>query len=543
MQESKIKIHLLLVSFLLIIFTSLPYLYLYLSSPTGYKYSLTTYSNPADNYVYYSFIKQAQQGRLIFTNYYTSEGDWGGALRPFWLIVGWFGSLWKTNPMVTFHLFRLFLIPLLVVVIYKCLSLFISNSKQRLLAFYLFFFTSGLGWIYLLFHPYFWLREHWSQIPFDFMMPESFPFFSILISPHFMMSWLLLVGGVILLWQVLTDHVWQSRLSVWTGITLAFLFFIHPFYVPLVGVLGIFFILFSLLSLQSKFDLKEVVKRSLPVLIISLLPLLYYWLLSGYDFSFYVKTIQNFLPSPALNISLYSFGAVWLLALIGSLIYYRQYGFDNKILFLLGWAVLGWFFIYAPLAWQRRLVEGWYFPLIVLSSFALFKIEEVFKRVGGLLSHSRYFFYGLFLILFLLGNLIVAAFNSYFLTSKLWGAFYYPVELAQAGEWLENNTAEHSIIITNDDDAMAKLPFFAQRRVYFAHLVETVFSRAKFNQLIWFFTNDNFAERKYSFLRQARIKFIVFNKDKGPLSNFNPFNKNFLRPIWQQGDFVIFEVK
>ena len=543
MNESRIKIHLFFVSLLLVIFSLIPYFYLYLNSPSGYKYSWTTYLNPTDNYVYYSFIEQASQGKLIFSNYYSSEGDWGGMIRPLWLLVGWFGSLLGVSPMLSFHLFRLLLITLFVFVVYKFLSLFIDNLKQRVLALYLFFFTSGLGWIYLLLHPYFWLRNHWSQIPFDFMMPESLPFFSILVSPHFIASWILLLAGVILLWQSVTSVGSGLRFSVWAGVLLAFLFFMHPFYVPLVSVLGVIFFAFSLFFPSKQLGIKKILLRLAIVLAISSLPIWYYWFLGIYDFSLYIKAGQNLLPSPDFGIAFYTFGAAWLLAVIGGWFYYKQYGFDRRLLFLASWTILGWFFIYAPVPWQRRLAEGWYFPLIILASFALFKFEKKFKKASSLLFYGRYFFYGLLLVLFLTGNLVVVFFNSYLLSSKLWGTFYYPIELAQAGRWLKENTAESSVIITNDDDAMVKLPFFAQRRIYFAHLVETVFSRAKFNQLVWLFTNDNFAERKYSFLRQARIKFIIFNKDKGDFSNFNPSNKDFLQPVWQQGDLVIFKVK
>ncbi len=533
MANKSITRHLAIIICLLLFFTSLPYLYLWWRTPAGQNYSFVTYINPTDTYVYYDYIKQAQLGRVVFTNYYTAESDWAGIVRPFWLIVGWWGKLIGAGPVLTFHLARIILIILFVGVIYKVMQVFIRDDSQIIFALYFFFFTLGFGWVYLLIKPNFWLSEPWFNAPFGLVAPDAFPFSAMVSSPHFIASWILLVGGISLyfyLWDKNKQDIYKWFL---TGVIFAFLFSMHPFYVVTVYSLLLLLLIWGTLKFKNK---KIVWQQFVVTGAVSLLFVVYYFLVGFIDWSIWVKANQNFLPSPIWYLTLLSFGPIIFLAIVGSVLLFRQKQINSRIIFLLIWFVVGGLLIYFPVSWQRRLAEGWYFPLVLLSAFVWYWLQKKSKSIlFGVL-------FALVFFLFSFGSIVVIGFNKYIREGEGAGYLYYDNSAKQAGEWLKNSTPANSVILTNDDDLFAKLPFWSDRKIFFAHLVETIFSHAKFNQLVWFFGSDKADDKKYSFLLANNIDFIVFNQDKGELSRFNPFNKKFLKPVWQQGNLIIFAV-
>jgi hypothetical protein len=525
------------VSLVVLVLTNVPYIYLLLHRPADFVYGFTTYINPADNFVYYGYIKQALEGAWLFENVYSVETG-VLAFKPFWLILGKLAWLFQLEPWTIFHAARIVLSLSMAYVFYRIICYFVAAQAQRMFSLAALLLTAGLGWLYIMTHPLFWLQNKWSNVPFDFLVPSAFPFFAMTISPHFIMSWLLLIGGLYLLHRALFDN--RVSLAAAAGLCFLFLFLMHPFYVPLVFVLGLLLWLKNVqthntLHNSGFFKLCLAGGMGLP-------PVLYYSYLLQVDWTVQVKTMQNFLPSPGLLVSVYSYGLAWALALIGIYVVRRQLNkFLAKRLFLLSaWALLGWGFIYAPVLWQRRLAQGWYFALVVLASFAIFSFHTYAKKKWPAWSQWQYFVYVPLGLMFCLSNFTMIGQNVYYQGHDN-SYFYYSSDLNHVAKWLQQNTASQEAFITNDQTAFVVLPALSGRKTYFGHLVETVYSHAKYNQLVWFFTSNDEDQKKQVFLTDSRLDYIVYNQADSEINGFLPDEKEYLTPVYKSGSYTVYK--
>ncbi|TEU19173.1 MAG: hypothetical protein E3J21_04435, partial [Anaerolineales bacterium] len=150
------KRFLFLVTIGLLVVTSSPYIYGYLTTPPDQWFSGVVY-NVHDTAQYFSWMRES--GRALFIeNKLTSEPNEPIYLNLHWWIPGRLAAILGLSPPQIYQLFRLFSVPLTVVACYTfCAQLFTDRTRRRF-AFLLMTFTSGLGWIwvvkkYLLHHP------------------------------------------------------------------------------------------------------------------------------------------------------------------------------------------------------------------------------------------------------------------------------------------------------------------------------------------------------------------------------------------------------
>ena len=90
-----------------------------------------------DGNTYLSFMNQAKEGKILFTNMYTSEDISYIMFRPTYLIAGWFSYITKIPNILAYHLFRIIGIVLLIFFLNKLISLYIKNEKQRIITLFI----------------------------------------------------------------------------------------------------------------------------------------------------------------------------------------------------------------------------------------------------------------------------------------------------------------------------------------------------------------------------------------------------------------------
>jgi arabinosyltransferase C len=152
-------------------------------TPSGSTY-LGVQWNIDDHAVYAAWMKQAQEGRLLFENRFTTDEQPGATIHLyFWLL----GTLSKvTGISLAMHLGRLLFAAFALIALFRLVSRLTTNDTVRFLSMTLGVFGGGLGWML-------W-RRYGHEGPIDVWQPEAFLFPSLLTNGLFMASlWLILV--------------------------------------------------------------------------------------------------------------------------------------------------------------------------------------------------------------------------------------------------------------------------------------------------------------------------------------------------------------
>ncbi len=527
-----------LVILILLLLTWLPYSFLASQTPVGSVYNASTFVNPGDNTVYFSYIRQGAEGGWLVNNMYTSEKTLP-VLHPFWTLLGKISKIFNLTPPTTFHLARTILIPIFIFFSYLFISYFLTSRVTRQVALGFFSLGAGWGWLFVLAKPFFWFDNAWHNVPFDFFIPDAFPFTSMVISPHFILSWLFLILALNFGFFALkyNSYFYTFVSALVSGILLL----LHPFYIPSVfSILGMYWLYLS--TMRRKFFWSGTGKIFL-IFLATLPSVGYYIYLYFFDWVTHIKTIQNFLPSPKIFITFLSFGVTFILALFSYWWYLRKKENEAKDFdWLLIWSVITAGLLYAPFLWQRRLAEGWFFPLAILVAYFVVAIDKHFSVKIKDWSIKRWFVWLPVGLVFVMSNLNFLGLNFFYIQKQSYAYYYYPQEFLATAAWLETNTSKDKIIFTNYDMWFRTAPALVTRRQYLGHLVETVDSHKKYLEMKWFFQNNSHDDKKLDFLQQTGIDYIVYYLEAPGFNVFQPQEKDYLQPVFSDNDTIIYQV-
>src|SRR4030043_189845 len=206
----------ILLSIVLILITTLPYIYAAINAPSGYFWNGIHAITPGDSAVYFSYINQIKAGNWLLQDNFTSEPQTGGLFNLFWLTIGLLAKIFSLSPIWAFQLARSILIPFLVIALYLLASYFLENISQRKATMIFLCFSSGIGAYFVgIFDKLFpydpnsfvykWLMDIW--------IPDSNIFLSIYQSPHFVFSLALMVCFFLLMILALKNNNFKYSLG------------------------------------------------------------------------------------------------------------------------------------------------------------------------------------------------------------------------------------------------------------------------------------------------------------------------------------------
>lgn len=551
-----------LLTFVAIIITTLPYLYAYISAPKGKIYNGMHMLTPGDIYVYFSYLEQTAQGNYLFKNLFTSEITIP-VFNIFWLAVGLFGKLFNLNHITTFQFARILLIPICIISLYFLISYFFNSKSIRKIALLFTIFSSGFGaWAALLL-PAYVKNTTLFYWPMDLWTPEHNLFLTLYHSPHLIASLTLIILIFLLFLKAVKEN--KYKYSILAGICGALLMQFHPFHLPTIVLVPVFYVLIKWMPefiRRRKESLVCIIKkwqdlRHLSVFYILTAPAVFYYIwLTNFDWTTSLKTFQNHCYTPRFFVVLISYGGLLLFGAIGffmSLKYlinkkYQKSNIENLIsddnlLFLLVWAVVQFALIFMPFRFQRRLTEGLQIPLVFLTIIGLLYAKEKLKHY----SLDKIFFNKIaatiiFILVFTSSNIFVLKIDMEYFTKKN-NLFYFTKQQMESYEFLKNEVQGNDVILSNIVNGNA-IPGVAGRKVYFGHVnVETLYYDSKLAYMNWFFKNNTNDEKKINFLKENNIKYIYYSEFEKKLENFNPADKNYLTPIYLNDFAVIYKVK
>lgn len=512
---------LFVISALLMILTSLPYFYGYTLTPPRTIFLGNGFFNSHDYPVYYSYIEQIKNGAWLLKDVFTAETGQKPFLNIFWLGLGLTARIFSLNPILIFHLARIFLIPLFVFVVNKFLDLVFQEDKNKRkkikLALALFFFTAGWGGFLSL-----WQKDY--QWPLEVWWPEAYGFFSAYASPHFLASWILIVASLYYFIRGLKEN--SGKKIILAGFLGALLGQFHAFYLALLLPLSLIFILYCLPKQKEK---KLILWRSF-LYSLSFLPvIIYYFYLLTNDKIMTERLFESQMLSPNnFLIIFFAFGFNLTLALISAFLFFKknQKSVEKKIIVL--WALTVPFLLLAPLPFQKRLIEGWQLPVIILTTETLFLIFDKFAK-KTIIKYCQFVF---ILIFFILPAGLVWFFTLTIYRHPQDRLFYLPTGIYQSLQWLKKTDQNKNSVVLAAPATSLAAAFVANKTVYWGHKFETVRAREKVETLQWFFDNNDQDETTEKFLKYWRVKYLIWGAAEKKAAKFKPEEKKYLDKIY-----------
>ncbi len=317
----------------------------------------------ADTTAYYSMIEQAKQGRILFSNQFTSLTQHPTMFHPLWLVTGWIAFLLNLSPVWAYQLVRWLAVIGFLALLWRILEEIFSERRWQWISLLMITLSGGFGWLTQAdFRRYVDL----STTPADLWVAESTTFQSIGHSALFIGSQTLVL---FLIWQLASWLQGQTRAGWrWTGPTILLLGLIHPY--DLVTVAAVAFGWTGWTYLRSgkpSRPIGQVLRAGLGWIGWVIPVIVYYrwWVLSEPAMAGWLAQNLDYTSAPYLT--LLGFGLLVPLATYGAIRSLRER--QTFLHACLAWAVIGLLLIYAPLSVQRRLLNGLQIPFALLAAY------------------------------------------------------------------------------------------------------------------------------------------------------------------------------
>ncbi|HEY4490503.1 MAG TPA: hypothetical protein VI958_00835, partial [Acidobacteriota bacterium] len=362
MKEDRLLLALLLLSVLLL--SSIPSFYGFLSAPPEGQWTGILTQNTADLNGYLSIIEEIRQGHLRGRNLFTAEPHLPFQIRPYFTALGLLGRLFPAvSNVALLELGRLVSATCFLLILILLVRHLLTKKDERVIAFLVLSLGSGFGWLHL------------QPITLDLGLVETSTFLTLTAPPLYTVSLSLIVGILLCI-----ERSWNFqngiRWSIVAGILALWLGFDRPFSLATISI-----------AVAAAFVLETVRSRRfqttkflliLPLVIGAGIALAYH--------AYYVSKIsvyaewnrQHILPTPE-TISLVNAAG---LLLPGAILGIKPFLSSRPTLgALVGFYMLAsLLLIHSPLSFQVRFLEG--LPLC-LALFTVYAVIAGIRRLTG----------------------------------------------------------------------------------------------------------------------------------------------------------------
>jgi len=363
--------------------------------------------------------------------------------------------------------------------------------------------------------------------------PQISTFFSLMLYPHILASFVCLLGAVLLMVRAWDGSPERGSLGfgIATGLVAAVLTFFHPMDgVTLLALVWSAPLAIGLVEGRIPWSEWRLSVWATAVWLPALLYNLYIFrtnpVMRAWD-------LQNLMISPEPWNLMVSYGVSGVLSAV-ALLRLRHLSRPQRIMaaWLIGVLVL----IYLPLRFQRRMEGGIQFPLAVLATSTLVWIGDRVSR--GTAARGGWAALGLTLLLLPLQ----AATPYYLLDIEMKhvrsGKFpsWLTEEKVAAFAYLERTSPSNAIVLASYD--MGNLvPSRTGRRCFLGHYALTVDAKAKSKDVERFFAAPDTEDAwRRDFLQRWRITHLLYTPHERRLGSFEPSTRPWLRRVFHRGE-------
>lgn len=524
----------------LLAITTIPYLIGFQRQGPDWRFSGFVFGTDDGN-SYIAKMLRGASGDWLFRTPYTSDPQVGFLVFLPYILLGKLSAPPGQHDqlVVLFHIFRWVAALLMVLATYDFAALFLTDVRMRRWATALAVAGGGLGWLSAV-----GLSSLWgSRIPLEFYSPETFGFLSFYGLPH------LALGRALLLWG-LAGYLRAKtiRQAVRPGLCWLLLGFMQPLTIVtgwvVIAVHQGYLLVRSFIGWKESREqtTEEATDATQPVqvtswwdqarraLVIGLIscPMVLYT-----AFSFLTDPYlqgwgkQNIILSPPLGDYLLAFGIFLPLAAFGAGKLFQRNAMWASL--LIGWVLVFPFLAYIPYNLQRRLPEGVWVALVVLSTSGVWFFRDRWKRIIFYLLPLS-FAPALFLIL---GGGLAA-----------WTPLppvFQPVTDVDAYQFMKANAPKDAAVLAAFQTSN-ELPAWAPVRVITGHGPESVRAEEITPRIRQFFQASERDEERLAFLQELGIRYVFYGPQERRLGSRDPGLSPFLKPVFENGGTRVYEV-
>jgi hypothetical protein len=529
---------------IVLLVTSLPYLYAHFSAPPDKQFMGIMLDVP-DHGQYFSWMRELTNAHLS-ANKMTPEPNSPVFFNLLWWGMGRLGRLLGWNYAGMFQLLRVVAGALFLLLAYRVCAWFLADRLMRRVAFLVIVFTSGIGWV-LIALKYIWHLND-PPLPLLVYIAEGNTFLGILGYPHFIGAALyILVFDLVLRGQTKE----QLRYAIAAGVVALFLGWQHAY--DLVLVYGVLASYIALMALRDRRLSPFLIKSTFIIGIISWWPALYSVLLTTLD-PLWEEVLAQFAnagvytPNP-LQLPIL-FGPIFLLAIFTIIksVPLGLKGQNNNDLFVKTWFLANFLLIYIPTDYQIHMLNGWQVPMAILATQGLFRY--VIPWVERTASHRQWTWSkaGIRRAVVVVLILGIIPTNVYL---YLWRfvdlarhdyPYYLHKDEITALAWLEENAEENDVTLSSLTIGQY-VPALTGTRAFLAHWAQTVDFYGKEEMVNEFFAAEIDEARRQEILQQYSVDYVFYGPAEQRLGSHNLDASSYLRQVYTSPFVEIYAVQ
>jgi len=503
------------VSIFYLILINFPYIYGYFSRGEAVFTGLIHWVEDGNSYL--AWLKQSEDGEILFEDNFTTEKQPKNVFLPFWLFWGKIAKIFKISLISVYHISRILGIIFFLIVFKIFMNYFKMTYFEQKTSYLIFLFSSGFGWYLLKIFPN--IIYNRNICPSDLFISTSLPFLAFSVFPLQPYAWALLI---LIFLYLLKEKIFLA------GILSLLLIFVHPYNLVTVYTVGVFLVVYIYLkkkdfSIFRKYIL--FILLSIPGILVN-----YYTILTNHVIKYWATHLNRFSPMPISFIL--GWGFVLILALFEAVNVIKNR--ESKLYFFIFWIVAGFFLIYSPFKFQQHLSNGLFIPLSILAGIEFSRIlKKYFNR-------KKEFILYIFILITIPSNLSFYILNIKNLREKSL-VFYISKDLKEALNFLDKVSNKEDGILTSYI-AGNFVPRYTGSKVFAGHFDQTIYCSIKKKLIYKFFlksTDDNF---RFWLVKNYGIKYILIGPGYTGSKFFNPAEKKYLKIIFSNKIAKIYKI-
>jgi hypothetical protein len=529
----------------LLLVSSIPYVYGYLSSPPDQQFMGLVYAFE-DYGQYRSWARESAQ-QILVANKLTPEPGSPVFFNLFWWVIGRAQALTGASFNSVNQVVRLISGGLYVAVAaWFCAVMFRDQSRRRF-ALVLSCFSAGFGWVLAL------AGQILGSVPAPLLVHNFLAnsFFSIMSVPHHLFAAALLLAVLLLVLRSY-QQMCGRRMAV-AGLLALLLGFAHTYDLVLawavVAAFGLAVVVRDGIRRRWIFNLGLFYALSLPA------PIFWFSLsLGDPDWRAYLDQFKNlgvFTPDPL--------GLIVLLGptLVVAALTYRGLvplaDRRDEDLLLTAWFLVNLVIIYLPVNFQVMMLNGFQVALAVLATQGLFDdiVPWVQQRLATVNAPERYaqllsgrmatlVTIALFMATMVPTDLYLLAWRVHDLGRHKYPAYLYRDDVA-ALDWLDANAGPDSVVLSSSSIG-GYVPGWTGGHAVLAHGAATLNFYMKRAAVDRFFGANTSDEERQRILRDLRARFVFHGPAERELGQFQPSSAGYLRLVFDTPRTQVYEV-
>lgn len=498
-----------------------------------------------DYNVYLSKIRQGQEGRFTVVDKYDNHPEQKGAfLQIFYLLLGKLTKPFGFSPILTYHLARVFLSVIWVMLIITLNIYFLKKLSLVNLGVILSLLTASFP-VFYQFQDQWWITYYmnwWQEL--DILKRISF-------IPHDTVNYIFVSIFTILLSLLEKDKKYFSILYILIFISV----FIHPAGAILFIASWTLYHLIKMFMFESlsKNYITNIIKQTFVLIISVLLPLLYIkFATSTYPWKSLLDFDLN--HRGVLNIKDYilSLGPIFITGITGAffVLIKKKIELLPLVAWIFGAAICIFLFKFFPYQTELRFIQtANHIPLAILSAYLFgFFIKKYKDRLS---IYSIYILISLIVILGIVQAVYSIKSQAQFIDQRARATLplvpnppqiMYPLTDFYNGLiWLENNTGKDTVVLSKIT-AGNYIPAYSGNFVYLGHGSETPHYEQRSLIASGFFSGNLTEKEAYEFLKTEHIGYIFYGPQEKENSQKDISTYQFLKPVFQSNQVIIYKV-